>query len=80
MLSISNFLVASVIQLPVETILKSTDNSNSFLKDPIIPKNITYDANYSSDENTNYTKEQFNAISKNMSDVSNNGKDKINVN
>lgn len=80
MLSISNILVASVIQLPVETILKTTDNANSFLNKPIIPKNITYDAKYSSDENTNYTKEEFDAISKNMNDTSNNGKDKISVN
>ena len=43
MLSISNFLVASVIQFPVETILKTTDNQDSFLNKPIIPKEITYD-------------------------------------
>lgn len=42
-LSVSNILVASVIQLPMETILKTTDNEDSFLNKPIIPKNITYD-------------------------------------
>ncbi len=41
-LSVSNVLTASVIQLPVSTILKAGGETSGFLKDPIIPKTIIY--------------------------------------
>lgn len=46
-LSVSNVLTASVIQLPVATILKSGADQAGLLTDKIIPKEITFDKNAS---------------------------------
>lgn len=44
-LSISNILTASVISLPMETILKAGGETSKLLADPIIPKQITFNKN-----------------------------------
>ena len=44
-LSVSNVLTASVISLPMETILKAGGGTSTLLTDPIIPKEITFDKN-----------------------------------
>lgn len=54
-LSISNILTASVIQLPVATILKSGVNQAGLLTERIIPKNIIYNKDY--DYGKTYDKE-----------------------
>lgn len=46
-LSVSNVLTASVIQLPVATILNSGGDTKGLLADKIIPKEITFDKNSS---------------------------------
>lgn len=44
-LSVSNLLTASVISLPMETILKSGGDTAGLLTDKIIPKNIVFNKN-----------------------------------
>ncbi len=46
-LSVSNILTASVISLPMETILKSDGNKSGLLTDKIIPKEIVFNKNSS---------------------------------
>lgn len=50
-LSVSNVLTASVIQLPVATISKAGGDVNGLMTNKIIPKNITFnkDTNYGKD-------------------------------
>ena len=45
-LSVSNILTASVISLPMETILKSDGNKSGLLTDKIIPKNIIFNKDF----------------------------------
>ena len=50
-LTISNVLTASVIQLPVATILKSGGETSKLLTDKIIPKNIIFNKDIDLGEN-----------------------------